>query len=79
MKFIEEKTGRQLWLGIGTLYSALNFLQENGWITPYGDKQGTKKGHHITLQVKEIAERELVSIASRIGGGIVWKKKLPLL
>ena len=32
MQFIEEKTGGRLSLGAGTLYGALNSLQEKKWI-----------------------------------------------
>ena len=32
MQFIEEKTGGRLSLGAGTLYGALNSLQEKIWI-----------------------------------------------
>ena len=72
MQFVEEKT-----LGAGTLYGALNSLQDKKWIEPYGDSEGRKKEYHITAQGKEIAEKELarlnelVSIASEIIGGAV--------
>lgn len=59
MQFIEEKTAGRLSLGAGTLYGALNALQEKGWIALYGDSQGRKKEYLITKQGKEIAEKEL--------------------
>ena len=74
MQFIEEKTDGRLSLGAGTLYGALNSLQDKKWIEPYGDSEGRKKEYHITAQGKEIAEKELarlnelVSIASEIIG-----------
>jgi DNA-binding PadR family transcriptional regulator len=77
MQFIEEKTDGRLSLGAGTLYGALNSLQDKKWIEPYGDSEGRKKEYHITAQGKEIAEKELarltelVSIASEIIGGAV--------
>ena len=37
MQFIEEKTYGRLSLGAGTLYGALNSLQDKKWIEPYGD------------------------------------------
>ena len=64
-------------LGAGTLYGALNSLQDKKWIEPYGDSEGRKKEYHITAQGKEIAEKELarlnelVSVASEIIGGAV--------
>lgn len=77
MQFIEEKTGGRLSLGAGTLYGALNSLQEKRWIEPCGDSKGRKKEYIITTQGKEIAEKELVrlnelvSVASGIIGGTV--------
>ena len=46
MQFIEEKTGGRLSLGAGTLYGALNSLQEKEWIKPCGDCEGRKKRIH---------------------------------
>ena len=43
MQFIEEKTGGRLSLGAGTLYGALNSLQDKKWIEPCGDCDGRKK------------------------------------
>jgi DNA-binding PadR family transcriptional regulator len=74
MQFIEEKTGGRLSLGAGTLYGALNSLQEKGWIEACGDSKGRKKEYLITAQGKKIAEKELarlhelVSVASGIVG-----------
>jgi len=59
MQFIEEKTGGRLCLGAGTLYGALNSLQEKGWIAPYQEGNGRKKEYFITFLGKEIAEKEL--------------------
>ncbi len=75
LTFIEEKTGGRLSLGAGTLYGALNSMQEKGWIELFGDSEGRKKEYLITVKGKEIAEkelirlRELVGIASGIVGG----------
>lgn len=75
MQFIEEKTRGRLALGAGTLYGALNSLQEKGWIKPCGDSKGRKKEYLITTFGKQIAEKELarinelVSVASGIIGG----------
>lgn len=77
MQFIEEKTGGRLSLGAGTLYGALNSLQEKGWIAPYGDSGDRKKEYLITLQGKKVAEKELarlkelVTVANEIVGGAV--------
>ena len=77
MQFIEEKTGGRLSLGAGTLYGALNSLQEKGWIAPYGDSGDRKKEYLITLHGKKVAEnelarlKELVAVAKEIVGGAV--------
>ena len=60
MQFIEDSTKGRLTLGAGTLYGALNSLQEKGWIAPFGDSAGRKKEYLITTQGKEIAEKELI-------------------
>ena len=49
MQFIEEKTDGRLSLGAGTLYGALNSLQDKKWIEPYGDSEGRKKEYHCQL------------------------------
>lgn len=67
MQFIEEKTGGRLSLGAGTLYGALSSLQEKGWIAPCGEGEGRKKEYLITLEGKEIAERELVRLNELVG------------
>ncbi len=59
MQFIEEKTARRLALGAGTLYGALNALQEKGWIAPCGEAGGRKKEYAATPLGREVAAREL--------------------
>lgn len=77
MQFIEEKTGERLLLGAGTLYGALNALQDKGWIAPYAHSEVRKKQYLITAKGKEIAEkelirlRELVAVAGEIMGGTI--------
>ena len=79
MQFIEEKTDGRLSLGAGTLYGALNSLQDKNWIEPCGEYDGRKKEYHITMQGKEIAEKELarlnelVSVASEIIGEVQYE------
>lgn len=75
MQFIEEKTEGRLLLGAGTLYGALNSLNEKGWISPCGSQEGRKKEYMITPQGKEAVEKEftrvkaLVNVATEIIGG----------
>lgn len=73
MQFIEEKTAGRLSLGAGTLYGALNSLQEKGWIVPCGENEGRKKEYLITSQGKGIAEKELVRLNElvRVASGII--------
>lgn len=59
MKFIEEQTGGRLSLGAGTLYGALNTMEEKGWIEPVGEDSGRKKEYGITALGRAVAEREL--------------------
>lgn len=75
MQFIEEKTGGRLSLGAGTLYGALNSLEEKGWIALHGENSGRKKEFLITAQGKEVAKKELARLqeltqtATEIMGG----------
>ena len=62
MQFVEDKTKGRLSLGAGTLYGALNSLQEKGWIAPCGDHEGRKKEYLITSRGKEIAEKEFARL-----------------
>lgn len=64
MQFIEEKTFGRLSLGAGTLYGAINMLQEKGWIILYGSDGIRKKEYIITDLGKEIVEKEIVRLAS---------------
>ncbi len=79
MQFIEELTGGRLALGAGTLYGALNTLQEKGWIEPLGGG-ARKKEFVITALGREAAERELARLralaaaAAEIMGGALWEK-----
>lgn len=42
MRFVEEKADGRLSLGVGTLYGALNTLEEKGW----GRKNGWTNGQN---------------------------------
>jgi len=76
MQFIEERTGGRLSLGAGTLYGALNTLEEKGWIALCGNNEGRKKEYLITDLGREIATKELARLqeltqtAVKIIGGI---------
>ena len=86
MQFIEEQTAGRLSLGAGTLYGALNALQEKGWIQPRGDGGGRKKEFIITPLGQEIAEKELARLAELaktaadiIGGAAYEGKEVSVL
>ncbi len=59
MQFIEAETGGRLVLGAGTLYGALNALEQRGWIARCGSGEGRQKVYQITEQGKAAAEQEL--------------------
>ncbi len=75
MQFVENETQGRLNLGAGSLYGAINTLQEKGWIRSVNDGGERKKEYIITETGKEIAETELERLniltitASRIIGG----------
>lgn len=62
MQFVDEKTGGRLSLGAGTLYGALNTLEEKGWIALYGNTEGRKKKYLITDLGRCIAKKELARL-----------------
>ena len=59
MQFVEEKTGGRLSLGAGTLYGALNSLQDKKWIEPYGDSEGEKKNTTLQHREKKLQKKSL--------------------
>lgn len=77
MQFIEEKTNGRLNLGAGSLYGAINTLNEKNWIKPYGSDEIRKKDYIITSLGKEIAEievkrlSEVLTIANQIMEGVL--------
>lgn len=73
MQFIEAQTNGRLILGAGTLYGALNTLEEKGWIAPHGDSGGRKKEYLITPLGREAAHKELIRLRelARIAGQIM--------
>lgn len=75
MQFVEEKTQGRLILGAGSLYGAINTLQDRNWIAPVDDGAGRKKEYIITKLGKQIAQgeinrlKDLINIAEEISGG----------
>ena len=46
-------------LGAGTLYGALNSLQDKKWIEPYGDSEGRKKNTTLQHREKKLQKKSL--------------------
>ena len=59
MQFIEEKTGGRLSLGAGTLYGALNSLQEKKWIKPAEIVKVEKKNTSLPHWEKKLRKKNL--------------------
>lgn len=62
MQLIEVQTHGRLSLGAGTLYGALNALEEKGWIARVDESEGRKKEYQITSLGKEAAQKELIRL-----------------
>jgi Predicted transcriptional regulators len=73
MQFIKDYTGGRVELGAGTLYGALNSLQEKGWIVSVEGTQSRRKMEYIitALGKSKVEEekkrlREIMELASKI-------------
>lgn len=74
MQFVEEMTEGRLQLGAGTLYGAINTLEEKGWISFYG-REGRRNEYLITHEGKQVVQEEkerlksLLTLLEDITGG----------
>lgn len=59
IQFVKEKTWGRLVLGAGTLYGALNKLEERGWITAWSANDERKKEYLITLLGRHAVMKEM--------------------
>ena len=59
MQFIEEKTDGRLSLGAGTLYGALNSLQDKKWIEPMEIVREEKKNTTLQHREKKLQKKSL--------------------
>ena len=59
MQFVEEKTGGRLSLGAGTLYGALNSLQDKKWIEPMEIVREEKKNTTLQHREKKLQKKSL--------------------
>ena len=62
MSFVSTCSNGRLVLGAGTLYGALNSLEEKGWIAQCSVVGSRKKEYLITDLGKEVAKKELARI-----------------
>ncbi len=65
----EEMSHGRVKLGPGTLYGALNTLQERKWIRPLEGENGRKKLYRITKAGREAVERELLRLEELLENG----------
>ena len=63
MKDIATMTDGRVRLGAGTLYGALDSLQQKDWIEPLSDRsEGRKKEYTITTAGKQVFEQEVIRL-----------------
>ncbi len=70
MQKTEEFSGGRVRLAAGTLYGALNTLQEKGWIEALPSTAGSrKKEYQITAAGKEAVQHELERLQELVRNG----------
>jgi len=71
MQMVEEMTKGRVILGPGTLYGALNSLQEKKWIMMYSqdDESRKKKEYLITEKGKEVLDNEISRLEELLENG----------
>ena len=72
MQFVERETGGRLLLGAGTLYGALNALEQKGWIAPCGAETGRRKEYAVTQAGRAAARRELARLQELAATAARW-------
>ena len=77
MQAIGEVSGGRVKMGPGTLYGALNTLQERKWIRPLEGESGRKKLYQITAAGQEAVERELLRLEELLENGRAVTGKAP--
>ncbi len=77
MQKTEEMSRGRVRLGPGTLYGALNTLQERKWIRPLEGESGRKKLYQITAAGQEAVERELLRLEELLENGRAVTGKAP--
>jgi DNA-binding PadR family transcriptional regulator len=61
MQHIASVTNKRVNLGAGTLYGALNLLQEKGWIAVYGGSE-RKKSYYVTPEGQCAVDNEVLRL-----------------
>ena len=70
MQMVRELSNERVILGAGTLYGALNTMQEKGWIRQLPEeKDSRKKEYKITESGRMIARLELIRLEELIENG----------
>lgn len=71
MQMVEEMTKGRVTLGPGTLYGALNSLQEKKWIMMYSqeDESRKKKEYLITEKGNEVLDNEINRLEELLKNG----------
>lgn len=72
MQFVEQETGGRLLLGAGTLYGALNTLEQKGWIAPQGAGSGRRKEYAATQAGRAAARQELARLRELTATAARW-------
>ena len=70
MQRVEELSGGRVRLAAGTLYGAINTMQEKGWLYALPiEESSRKKEYAITMLGKQIAENELRRLRELLENG----------
>ena len=59
IQFVRDQTHGRLVLGAGTLYGALNTLEQRGWITAWSTGEDRRKEYLITLLGRDAVMKEM--------------------
>lgn len=70
MQKIKELSKERVNLGPGTLYGALNTLQEKGWIVPLESEENSRKKEYLITDLgKEVVLTEILRLEELIENG----------
>lgn len=70
MQNIEKMSDGRVHMAAGTLYGALNTLQEKGWIRALeGENTGRKKEYELTEEGRQMLQHELCRLQELVKNG----------